>query len=199
MPMSPSRVPASTFARRQRPVREPSGARLFRQALLLVVLASALAVLMPLRAAQPGPEIQRPAATAQAIGQVHTVRQIPEACVRLEGRFGEKTAAMPYALRVVPLGGSCQPRARYLGGGEVAPALDQGWILNDLIRIPQAGCPAREAVVRVWRKPGGAAAAPDGQGQTRVYLEEARQQAGAAVARLPQYSAQLQQPSGRCG
>jgi hypothetical protein len=177
---------------------DPAAAGMFRQALLLVVLAAALAVAMPLRAATPTPEIQRPVGSAQAIGAVHTVRQIPEACVRLEGRFGENTAAMPYALRVVPLGGKCQPRARYLGADQVGPALAGGWILNDVIRVPQAGCAGREAVVQVWRKAGTGRHAPDGQGQNRVYLEQGEQQAAAAASSLPQYSARLQQPASRC-
>jgi len=197
MPRPPSQLRHITAPHRHVVAPDPAAGWMFRQALLLAVLAAVLAVAVPLRAGE-APEIQRPPASPQAIGQVHTVRQIPEACVRLEGVFGGQTAAMPYALRVVPLGGACQPRARYLAGAQVAPALEQGWILNDLVRIPQAGCPGREAVVQVWRKPGGAALAPDGQGQTRVYLEDAKRQAGAAAAQLPLYSAQLQQPASRC-
>lgn len=52
-------------------------------------------------AADPTPELKpRAPGTAQAVGAVHTLRQIPEACARLEGVF-TGNAAQPYTLSVV--------------------------------------------------------------------------------------------------
>ncbi|WP_084220831.1 hypothetical protein [Pseudoxanthomonas sp. J31] len=167
----------------------------FRQAFLLVLLATALAVVVPLRAQEPAARVGAP----QAPGAVHTVRQIPEACVRLEGSYAQAGAAAPYALQVVPLGGACQPRARYVGAEQAQPSAAAGWTLNDVVKIPEAACPGREAVVQVWRKSGADAPARDGQGQARIYLEQGRGQAAAGASRLPQYSAVLQAPQGACG
>lgn len=174
-------------------------AAIFRQALLLAFLAALAAAVLPLRAQEPGPEIQRPPGSPQAVGAVHTVRQIPEACVRLEGSYAQAGAAAPYALQVVPLGGACQPRARYVGAEQAQPSAAAGWTLNDVVKIPEAACPGREAVVQVWRKSGADAPARDGQGQARIYLEQGREQAAAGASRLPQYSAVLQAPQGACG
>ena len=49
--------------------------------------AGLLAFAWPAHAADPVPEIQRSVAKAQAIGAVHTLRTIPEACARLQGTF----------------------------------------------------------------------------------------------------------------
>ncbi len=186
----------------RQPVRHPSAAiaqarsrAAFRQAFLLVLLATALAVVVPLRAQEPAVRVGAP----QAPGAVHTVRQIPEACVRLEGRYAAAGAATPYVLQVVPLGGACQPRARYVGAEQAQPSAAAGWTLNDVVKIPEAACPGREAVVQVWRKSGADAPARDGQGQARIYLEQGRGQAAAGASRLPQYSAVLQAPQGACG
>ncbi len=46
--------------------------------LLVGLLAAATA-----SAADPKPEVQRPVGAAQAVGMAHTLRVIPEACVRL--------------------------------------------------------------------------------------------------------------------
>ena len=167
----------------------------FRQSFWLVVLATALAMVMPLRAEEPAPRVGAP----QQPGAVHTVRQIPEACVRLEGRYAQPGSDDPYALQVVPVGGNCQARARFVEGAEARPSSAGGWVLNDVIRIPEASCPGREAVVRVWRKAGDALPARDGQGQARVYLEQGRSQAAAAAGGLTRFSAELEMPSGRCG
>src|SRR5690606_10756496 len=118
--------------------------RAFRQSFWLVVLATALAMVMPLRAEEPAPRVGAP----QQPGAVHTVRQIPEACVRLEGRYAQPGSNEPYALQVVPVGGNCQARARFVEGAEAKPSATGGWVLNDVIRIPEASCPGREAVVR---------------------------------------------------
>lgn len=127
--------------------------------------------------ATPVPEIRRPPAAPQAIGQIHTLRRIPEACVRLEGVF-TGDPAQPYRFAVVRSSPACQPRARFLGGGGETgpgrPAAVAGWRLNDVIRVPSAACPGLQVVVRVWRKPGTAAPpALDAQGRARIYLQEA--------------------------
>ena len=66
-----------------------------------------------------------------------------------------------------------------------------GWIFNDVIRVPSASCPSQQAVVRVWRKPAAAKPQLDGQGQSRIYLEEAKQQAAAGkIPQVPMFTAQ---------
>ena len=152
-----------------------------RQTVALPLLVACLLVASPLRAADPAPEIQRPAGTPQAVGAVHTLRQIPEACARLEGAF-TGDAAQPYRYAPVRTSPQCQPRARFMDFDKAKPSVAAGWKLNDVIRVPDAACPSQQAVVRVWRKPGTAAPPPlDGQGQSRIYLQEAKQQAGAAA------------------
>jgi hypothetical protein len=122
-------------------------------------------------AAVPAPEVSRPPATAQADGVEHTLRRIPEACVRLQGRFTGSTP--PYALEVVPTGPGCQPRARFEGIAG-APTAAAGWRLNDVIRVPSAGCPGLAVVLTIWRKPGqGGALGLDAQGRARIVLREA--------------------------
>ena len=155
------------------------------------VLALSVAVLLSggaAIAADPAPEITRPASTPQANGVLHTVRQIPEACSRLEGTF-TGTAAAPYTLNVVRTSATCQPRARFVDAATAKPDVTSGWKLNDVIRIPSAMCPAQQAVVRVWRKPVEQAVALDGEGQSRIYLADAKKDAAAARAvPLPQFA-----------
>ncbi|WP_305804166.1 hypothetical protein [Stenotrophomonas sp. YIM B06876] len=142
-------------------------------------------------AAPPRAEIERPAATAQEDGTAHTVRQIPEACTRIEGRFtGE--AAKPYAIALVRTHPQCQPRAVFLDADKVTPSTAAGWVLNEVVRIPSARCPSRQAMIEIWRKPAGQTLSLDGQGQSRVYLQDAKAQAAAGrLAALPAYSATL--------
>lgn len=136
------------------------------------------------------PEIQRPPGTAQAVGAVHTVRQIPEACTRIEGRFTGQTDA-PYDMQLVRTDARCQPRAALLDVAQVTPG-EGGWRLNDRIRIPAAACPGQQAVVEVWRRPVEQPLTRDGQGQVRVYLGEARQQAEAGrLASLPAFAVNM--------
>lgn len=159
-----------------------------RTAVVLLLFPLSLAA----AAAEPVPEIKRDAATAQAVGAVHTVRQIPEACARMEGAF-TGDGAEPYRFAVVRISPQCQPRARFVDYAQAQPSEAAGWKLNDLIRIPSAACPSQQAVVRVWRKPV-ATATPtlDGQGQARIYLEEAKQQAAAGQQpQIPMYAAQM--------
>jgi hypothetical protein len=158
--------------------------------ILSAPLLAALA--WPVAAADPAPEIQRPAATPQAVGAVHTLRTIPEACARIEGRFTGEPAA-PYKFNVVRTSASCQPRARLVDAGKVHPQAGEGWIFNDLIRVPRAGCATQQAVVRIWRRPAGAAPPElDAQGRSRIYLEQSQQQAQAGkLPPVPLYAAAL--------
>ena len=152
-----------------------------RQSVALPLLAACLLMAAPVHAAGPAPEIQRAAAAPQAVGVVHSLRQIPEACARLEGAFTGDTA-QPYRYAPVRTSPQCQPRARFVDFDKAKPSTATGWKLNDVIRVPSASCPSQQAVVRVWRKPGSAALPPaDGQGQTRIYLQEAKQQAATAA------------------
>ena len=153
----------------------------------------------PALAAGPAPEITRDAIQPQAVGAVHTLRQIPEACARIEGVF-TGDAAEPYRFAVVRTSPNCQPRARFVDAAQAAPSEEAGWIFNDLIRVPSAGCPTQQAVVRVWRKPVAQDMALDGQGQSRVYLDEARQAAaGGKLAAIPMFAAAMGVEGKACG
>jgi hypothetical protein len=146
---------------------------------LVFLLAAGLwAASSPLLAADPEPEIQRDTGTAQAVGAAHTLRTIPEACARLEGVF-TGDAAQPYKYAVVRTNPNCQPRARFVDYAKATPSLAEGWKFNDVIRVPNAACASQQAVVRVWRKPADNAPALDGQGQARVYLQDAKEAANA--------------------
>ena len=97
---------------------------------LVLTATLAVAVVLPTFAAEPQPEIKRPgAATAQAVGAVHTIRQIPEACARFEGMF-TGDAAQPYRFSVVRTSAQCQPRARLLDAAKAKPDTASGWLLN---------------------------------------------------------------------
>ncbi|MBT2766851.1 hypothetical protein J7J08_04315 [Stenotrophomonas sp. ISL-67] len=161
--------------------------------LILLALLPALAA-----TAAETPERQRPVGAAQALNVTHTLRQIPEACARLEGRF-TGDAAQPYALNVVRTSEQCQPRARFVDYDKAQPSEAQGWKLNDVIRVPSAACPAQQAVVRVWRLPVEQKQELDGQGQSRIYLEEAKKQAAAGqIAKIPMFAAQLAVEGAAC-
>jgi len=147
---------------------------------------------MPSVAAEPKPEIDRVEATPQAIGVAHTLRSIPEACARIEGVFTGQ-AADPYKFAVVRTSPNCQPRARFVDAAPAKPSVANGWIFNDLIRVPNAACPSQQAVVKVWRKPG-AAGGPelDAQGRARIYLGESKQAAeGDRLAAIPMFAAAM--------
>lgn len=165
----------------------------------LAVLAS-LAFAAPAWAATPTPEIQRPAASAQALNVAHTVRTIPEACTRLEGSFAAN-AATPYALKPVRTSANCQARARFVDATKVKPSTASGWILNDIVRIPSAACTSQQAVVQVWRKPADKAAPPtkDAQGRARIYLQDAKKSAQAnTLNAIPQFAAVLSMEGTAC-
>ena len=151
-----------------------------------------LAASLPAFAADPQPEIQRPPAAPQAVGSVHTVRGIPEACTRLEGMF-TGDAGQPYKLDVVRTSPNCQARARFVDAQQAKPGKSKGWILNDVIRIPSAACTNQQAVVRVWRHPANAVPPKlDAQGRARIYLQESVDKAKAnALAPIPLYAAAM--------
>lgn len=138
----------------------------------LIFLCAGLLVAATASAADPKPEIQRAVGAPQAIGVAHTLRTIPEACARLEGKFtGDKTK--PYAFTAVPSSARCQPRARLVDAVSAKASKANGWVLNDVIRVPSASCPSQQAVVRVWRH--ATKAAPpklDAQGRSRIYLKD---------------------------
>jgi hypothetical protein len=140
-------------------------------------------------AAEPGPEIERPAATPQAVGVVHTLRQIPEACARIEGAFTGDPAE-PYRFAVVRTSPQCQPRARFVDAARARPSVEGGWIFNDLIRVPSAACAAQQAVVRIWRRPVEQDIALDGQGRARIYLED-EMAAAQGQKPVPMYAAAM--------
>ncbi len=140
-------------------------------------------------ATDPQPEIQRApgSSTAQPVGQLHTLRTIPEACVRLEGQFSGDAAA-PYHFQAAKRD-PCVQRAVYVDVTSLKqrPTVASGWILNDAIAVPRAGAPGCVAVVEVWRRPGSIAPPKlDAQGRSRVYLDKPRQ----AVA-VPMFTATM--------
>ncbi|WP_158984258.1 hypothetical protein [Lysobacter panacisoli] len=164
--------------------------------LLLAILA--LPALAATPKSEPKPEIARGAVPPQAPNAVHTLRQIPEACARMEGMFTGQ-AADPYAFTVVRTSPQCQPRARFVDAAKVKPSTSGGWLLNDVIRVPNAACPSQQAVVRVWRKPV-ATTAPqlDAQGKARIYLQDSKQQAQSGqIAPVTMFAAQMA-VEGRC-
>ena len=166
-----------------------------RLALTMLLAAAATAAPLaagPALASDSVPEITRGDVAAQAVGVVHTLRQIPEACARLEGAFTGDPAE-PYRYAVVRTSPNCQPRARFVDAAKARPDAAEGWILNDLLRVPNAGCPTQQAVVRVWRKPVDQAIKLDGQGQSRIYVEEAKEAAAAGnIAAIPMFAAGME-------
>ncbi|KGO98683.1 hypothetical protein [Novilysobacter defluvii] len=155
---------------------------------LLTTLAAAVLV-VPVPALAQQPEIERPAAAPQAVGAVHTLRTITEACTRLEGVFTGKEEP-PYAIRAVQSAPGCQPRARF--DGEAAPDAGEGWILNDRITVPSAACADQTAMVEVWRLPGTAAPPElDAQGKARIYFKEGQQAQRPDTSRLQRYATTL--------
>jgi hypothetical protein len=165
---------------------------------MLVLLLAAAA--LPALAADPTPEIARGSVTPQAVNAVHTLRQIPEACARLEGMF-TGDAAQPYKFSAVRTSPKCQARARFVDAAKVKPSEADGWKFNDLIRVPNAACLTQLAVVRVWRHP--ADVAPpglDAQGRARIYLKDSVDQAKAKkLPAVPMYAASMAIEGMPCG
>jgi hypothetical protein len=170
-----------------------ASSRFARCALAAALLAPGLALG---QSAAPAPEIRREPYPPQAPGSVHTIRILPEACAYLQGGFAAPAGAEGpiYRYGARRTAGRCQPRARLVDPAQARPSAASGWVLNDLIRIPNADCPAQQAVIRVWRKPADTAALrPDAQGRPRIYLEEAKRRAeSGALPSLPQYAAVLE-------
>jgi len=155
------------------------------------VLALVL-LLAPALATAQTPEVRRAPFPPQTTGTVHTIRIIPETCAYLQGGF-VADPARPYRFGAARTSKRCQARARLFDPAQAQPSAATGWILNDLIRIPSADCPARQAVIHVWRKPANNVPPPaDAQGRPRIYLEDAKRQAEAGrIAPLAQYAAVL--------
>jgi hypothetical protein len=170
----------------------PAGFRFLDYAMRIAAAFLVVAIAtLPAFAADPAPEIKREAGTPQAVGVVHTLRQIPEACARIEGAFTGQ-AAEPYKFAIVRTSPNCQPRARFVDAANAKPSEAAGWKFNDLIRVPNAACPSQQAVVRVWRKPVDQTIKLDGQGQSRIYLEESKQAAAAGkIAAVPMFAAEV--------
>ena len=157
-----------------------------------ILFASLLATVASARAADPAPEIQRAAAAPQAVGVVHTLRTIPEACARLEGQF-TGDAARPYKFAAVRTSERCGPRAKLVDAAQAKPSAANGWLLNDVIRVPSAACPAQQAVVRIWRKDEKVAPPKaDAQGRSRIYLKDGMDAARAGnIAPIPMFAAAM--------
>ena len=153
-------------------------------------LAALMVASTATHAADPAPEIRRGAASPQSAGVVHTLRTIPEACARLEGQF-TGNAATPYKFAAVRTSERCAPRAKLVDAATAKASVANGWLLNDLIRVPDAGCPSRQAVVRVWRKD--IKAVPpklDAQGRSRIYLKDSMDAARAGELKpIPVFAA----------
>ena len=157
---------------------------------ILLGLACVLATGASSATSDPAPEIQRAPYLAQVDGAVTTLRIIPEACMRLEGRYtGDR--GRPFALSTSPSSARCLPHARLVDAAGVHPASGRGWVLNDVIRVPSARCQGQWAQVQVWREStGDAVPTRDAQGRVRVYLHDAMSPAARARP-LPRFVAQL--------
>jgi len=145
----------------------------------LLLAAFLLPAAMAATARDVAPEVQRPpGGTPQPVGQLHTLRNIPEACVRLEGQFTGDAAA-PYRMGATRHE-RCALRALYVESSSLdKPAsVASGWILNDRIGVARADNPGCSATIEVWRRPGDAAPpALDAQGRSRIYLDKPQQAA----------------------
>ena len=167
----------------------------FRAALATAVVALSASA----SAADPKPEIVRHTGTPQAVGVVHTLRAIPEACARIEGVFTGQ-AADPYKFAVVRTSPNCQARARLVDAQKAGAADGKGWIFHDLVRVPSSACASQQAVVRIWRRPADATPPElDAQGRSRIYLKEAKARLQAEGAHLPLYAAAMTLEGKACG
>ena len=136
------------------------------------------------------PEIKRPVGKPQAIGALHTLRVIPEACIRIQGQF-TGNATKPYDFAAVPTGARCQARAKLVDAASVKPLGKPGWIYADEVRVPSAACPSQQAVVRLWRS--AAKAAPpklDAQGRSRLYVKDSME-GKPNSAKVPTYAVEM--------
>ena len=154
------------------------------------LIAAALVFASTAAHAQEKPELHRDRGTPQAVGVRHTLRNIPEACARIEGVFTGKPAS-PYLSEVVNTNPACHPRVRLRDASDAKPTKAGGWIFNDMIQVPSAECPSQVAVVRIWRKPSATAVPPklDAQGRARVYIGGAEDTLKShGIDQLPQYA-----------
>lgn len=158
-----------------------------------------LAVAFGAGAAEPTPEIQRKPGTPQGVGTLHTLRTIPEACARLQGQF-TGVAAKPYAFAAVRSSARCQARARLVDAAGAKSSAATGWVLNDVIRVPNAACPSQQAVVKVWRKAANAIPPKlDTQGRSRIYLKEGLDTAReGGLGPIPLYAAAMNMEGSAC-
>jgi len=171
----------------------------FRTAFWAVAAFASPALPLSATAAEPTPEIKREAGKPQAVGVVHTVRAIPEACARIEGVFTGQ-ATEPYKFAVVRTSPNCQARARLVDAKKAGAAEGKGWIFHDLVRVPSATCASQQAVVRIWRKPADATPPDlDPQGRSRIYLKDAKAKLKAEGADLPLYAAAMSLEGKPCG
>ena len=171
----------------------------FRAAFGAVFASAFLALPLAATTAEPTPEITREAGKPQAVGVVHTLRSIPEACARIEGVFTGQ-AADPYKFAVVRTSPNCQARARLVDAKKAGAADGKGWIFHDLVRVPSATCASQQAVVRIWRKPADATPPDlDPQGRSRIYLKDAKAKLKAEGANLPLYAAAMALEGRPCG
>lgn len=165
----------------------------------LTLLMISTLLLAPALAAPPDTGRQRPPSRPQADGVWHTLRQIPEACARLQGRFTGQPER-PYQLQAVASSTHCRRRAVLLALQQGGEDPGQGWMLDERIMVPSAACPGLAVELRLWRRqPADTSRPRDAQGRERIYLQQAREQwARQRLAGLPQWRAywQLQ---GRCG
>src|SRR3546814_19681949 len=104
------------------------------------ILPLLLLAALPAFAADPVPEITRPAATPPANGVVHTLRQIPEACARIEGAFTGQ-AVEPYKLAVVRTRPHRQPRARLVDAAKAPPSHATGCTFTAPLPAPRPPSP----------------------------------------------------------
>ncbi len=157
-----------------------------------MIFIGLLAMTATANAAEPKPEIQRQPGAAQAVGALHTLRVIPEACARLEGQFTGNAAA-PYKFTAVRTSDRCQARARLVDAAGAKASAANGWTLNDVIRVPSAACKAQQAVVRVWRKDvKNTPPKLDAQGRSRIYLKDGLDAARAGDLKpVPVYAAAM--------
>lgn len=127
------------------------------------------------------PEIKREVGSPQADNAVHTLRTIPEACARIEGKF-TGVSDKPYTIAAVKTNPACQARARLVDAGKVGAKEGAGWILNDVIKVPSKSCPAQTAIVTVYRlNIKQEAYKLDAQGRARVYVDKDAQKAYTAA------------------
>jgi len=87
----------------------------------------------------------------------------------------------------------CQARARLVDAAGAKASAANGWVLNDVIRVPSASCKAQQAVVRVWRKDvKNTPPKLDAQGRSRIYLKDGLDAARAGdIKPVPVYAAAM--------